>query len=724
MQRAGITGIGRALAILGILGPAAVGRVAAQTAMAPAAPSYAAAVKTIDTIRDGWSTTAPPEAPGWYSFFDDLRHDFEAYANAPSWSDRLAALARIEARAEKLGTAAGWAPAAELRAALLEWARPRLRLARAEKALADALAGPGQGDEANRRDWSAFVDQRLGGPLRDYEAAKTVQARHEASAKLHQALEALRKTASWPYAAQLQSAADELFNAPNLDVSADVNALFPVLSAQVVQSGPIVRHGYVSQVTAGAYAGFGLVACDQGIAFTNSQYLTSVTPITDFERQVESDPKGRRAAKLYHFGATSTDSGLLTITAILTPYGIQLQPANSHNVDARICSVPTPGKGLTRGIAALIGMNQQNINDKVYESAIGRIKQNVVKESAEEAAERAAIAQNEQNAKIRNALPGDGTARVKDIEIESLSLRSLPTNALIGGRLTWSGVPAQVGADAPQPPKLLVPAPGISADIHVASVGNNVLAGYLQSPEAADVRNIMIELRKPAPGETPKDAVKLEKNVDFPTYLKRVDAVAARNDPSAQVIRITKPARAPEVAVDARGFLVVVVHDLQIDLPVPAQMANSPFAGAKAKIYRLDAKTAEFVFEIKPVNQPDGTIRLTGNLKELNTSPGSRVLAINDDEAKALPLDPFRSVLIYQGFANAIKAKPLDLPVQNLKLRGYAITSISDLDPTGWMRIVLTPTGERPLGPGTPPPAANPSVMPVASAGSTASAAR
>ncbi|HEY2155911.1 MAG TPA: hypothetical protein VGH33_09800, partial [Isosphaeraceae bacterium] len=335
----------RALAVLGVLGSAMAGRVAAQTGMAPAAPSYAAAVKTIDTIRDGWTAAAPPEAPGWYSFFDDLRRDFDAYANATTWSDRLAALERIETRAEKLGTVAGWAPAAELRAALLEWVRPRIRLARAEKALADALAGPGQGDEANRKDWAAFVDERLGGPLKDYEAAKTVQARHEASQRLHQALEALRKTASWPYAAQLQAAADDLFNAPNLDVSADVNALFPVLSAQVVQSGPIYRHGYVSQVTAGPYAGFGLVACDQGIAFTNSQYLTSVTPITDFERQVEQDPKGRRAAKLYHFSATSVDSGMLTITAYLMPVGVQLAPGSTHNVDARICSCPVPGKG-------------------------------------------------------------------------------------------------------------------------------------------------------------------------------------------------------------------------------------------------------------------------------------------------------------------------------------------------------------------------------------------
>ena len=139
----------------------------------------------------------------------------------------------------------------------------------------------------------------------------------------------------------------------------------------------------------------------------------------------------------------------------------------------------------------------------------------------------------------------------------------------------------------------------------------------------------------------------------------------------------------------------MIAHDLQIDLPVPAQLANSPLGGAKAKVYRLDAKTAEFVFEFKPVTQPDGSIRLTGNLKEFNPAPGSRVLAINDEEARALPIDPFRSVLIFQGFGNAIKAKPLDVPLENLHMRGYAITSVSDLDPSGWIRVVLSPTGER-----------------------------
>ncbi len=715
MQRAGIWGLGWAVAAVGVLGPASTGRVAAQV-MAPAAPSYAAPLKTIEAIRTGWSGTAPAEAAGWYTYFENVRRDLDAYAAAKTWAEALSALERVEAQVAKLDAVAWWAPAAELRAVLADWLGPRLRLARAERQLVEALT---PADDANRKDWSAFVDDKLGGPLRDFEAARTVQGRREAAAKLHTALDALRKTASWPYAAGLQAAADEIFNVPNIDVSADVAALAPVLSSQVVTSGPIYRGGYVSQVTAGPYAGFGLLACDQGIAFTNSQYLSSVTPITDFERQVESDPKGRRAAKLYHFSATSSDSGLLTVTAILTPSGVQLRPGNTHNIDARICSAPTAGNGLARGVASLIGLNQQKVVNKVYESAIGRIKQQVAQGAAEEAAERSAAAQAEENAKIHNALPGDGTARVKDIAIAGLSLRSRPTNAVIGGTVTWAGVPAQAGADLPQPPKFAAPAPGISADVHLTSVANNVVGGFLQSPEAAGVDTLMFEVRKPAPGTKPADALKVTKNVDFPTYIKRVDAAAAEG-PDVQVIRIRRPARAPEFAVDARGFLVVIAHDLQIDLPVPAQLANSPLGGAKAKVYRLDAKTAEFVFEIKPVTQPDGSIRLTGNLKELNPAPGSRVLAINDDEARALPIDPFRSVLIYQGFANAIRAKPLDVPLENLKLRGYAITSVSDLDPTGWIRVVLTPTGERPLGPGTPPPAANPSATPVASAGTTA----
>jgi hypothetical protein len=686
-----------------MIGVGLVGPASAQRAIAPAAPSYATIVRTMDATRNGWGQTPPEAAAGWNSYFDEVRRELDAYASAKTSNDRLGPLNRIWRLSTGLEDVA-WVPAVELREALRSWLRPRVRLAWAERRLVDALDGrtASPEDEANRKNWNTFVDAKLGGALRDYEAAKTVQSRQESLKRLRASLGSLRQTNPWAYSSELQAAADDLFNGPNLDISADAASLYPVLSNQVVTSGPIVRHGYVSQVTAGPYAGFGLVSSDQGIAFNNSQYLTSVTPITDFQNQVARDEKGQKAAKIYQFSATSTDQGMMTVTAILTPFGVQLMPNSSHNVDALICVAPIPGKGLTRMIASAIGLGPQKIVDKTYESSIGRIRQNVDKEAAEEAAERSGVAQAQQNAKLGQFLRGDGNLTVKDISVVGLTLRSRPENALIGGTLKWASGIEQGGADHPQPPKFLQPAAGVSADIHLASVANNLVGGYLSSPQVAGVQNLMIETRKVTPGTAPKDAVKITKNVDYSTYVKQVDAAAALNNPDTQVIRIKRPKDAPDFAVDATGHLVVIAHDLELDIPVPAQVAKSGLGGAAAKVYRLVAPTAEFVFDIKPVTQPDGSIRLTGNLKDFSPAPGSKVYALNDDESKALPLDPFRSIFIFQGFATAIRAKPLDIPLENVKLRGYNISTISDLDPTGWMRIVLTPTGERPMAQAAP----------------------
>ncbi len=698
MLRAGMAHQWRTTFVAFVIGMGIVGTSRAQTASAPAAPSFSSITRAIDAIRKGWVTNAPEAAAGWNAYLDEVRRELDAYAAANSSNERLGPLNRVWRLSTGL-EGLTWAPANDLREAMRSWLSPRVRLAWAERHLSDALVGDmGTADDAaNRKNWNTFIDGKLGGALRDYESAKSVQSRQESLKKLRLALGSLRQTNPWSYSTELQAAADDLFNAPNLDISADAASLYPVLAKQVVTSGPIARGGYVSQVTAGPYAGFSLVPSDQGIAFNNSQYLTSVTPITDFQTQVAGDQKGQRAAKLYQFSATSTDSSMMTITAVLTPFGLQIQPNPTHNINAQVCSTPTPGKGLPRLIASAIGLGQQKIIAKVYDSAIGRIRQNVAQGAAEEAAERAGLAQSEQNSKIGQFLRGDGTLTVKDISVAGLSLRSRTENASIGGTLKWTSGTEQGGADIPQPPKFAQPAAGISADIHLASVANNVVGGYLSSPQVADVQNLMIVTQKVTPGTSPKDAVKITKNIDFPTYLKAVDAANAANTPETQAIRIKRPKDAPEFAVDAEGHLVVIAHDLQLDIPVPAQVAKSGFGGATAKVYRLVASKAEFVFDIKPVTDPNGTIRLTGSLKNFTPGAGSKVYAINDDEAKALPLDPFRSVFIFQGFATAIRSKPLNVPLDNVKLRGYTITTISDLDPSGWMRIVLTPTGESPL---------------------------
>ena len=70
------------------------------------------------------------------------------------------------------------------------------------------------------------------------------------------------------------------------------------------------------------------MSSDEGIAFYNKQLASTVTPITDFQQQLQQDKKGRKVSKIYGFGATSYDTPELTITAIIRPSsGLSLAPA-------------------------------------------------------------------------------------------------------------------------------------------------------------------------------------------------------------------------------------------------------------------------------------------------------------------------------------------------------------------------------------------------------------
>ena len=65
------------------------------------------------------------------------------------------------------------------------------------------------------------------------------------------------------------------------------------------------------------------------------------------------------------FSATTYDWSDLTVTAFLSPSGLELIPSASHAIDAAIGSAPTGGHELGRDIAALIGMGQEKITQKV-----------------------------------------------------------------------------------------------------------------------------------------------------------------------------------------------------------------------------------------------------------------------------------------------------------------------------------------------------------------------
>ncbi len=305
--------------------------------------------------------------------------------------------------------------------------------------------------------------------------------------KIHGSLNTLsagnRQHPWWP-SSELEAAVNDLFNRPNLDIAADVNTVAPFLDATLVQSGPVTRKGYLSQVTAGPKTGFGLMASDDGIAFYNKQQFTSVTPVWDFQNRIAADAQGQRAAKLYQFNATTFDWAELTITTVLRSSGLQIAPSYTHAIDASITSVPTEGHGMGRAIAGMIGMGQEAINQRVKEGALPEFQQQIPREALEEAQERIAGETAERNADLRaKGLVGNGAFAIQntDFQITDLLLRSRPQGVLIAGRLSLRDPKGSAGADMPQPPSFRTIDQGIRASIHVGSLLGSVAAGRLRA---------------------------------------------------------------------------------------------------------------------------------------------------------------------------------------------------------------------------------------------------
>jgi hypothetical protein len=690
------------LALAGLLVVACLGA-------APAAPSYHAVEQSIGQIRRDWARQkAPgdPNAPAWNTVFDAILADLSAYSRAGTDADRLAILTRLNRRSDALAVA--WPPATELREGLSDWLRPRLRVATAGRQLVERVRNLSKPADAavqnNRAKWVKFVETDLAKALKDYDASATVAQRVAALESLHAVTDALKtrnRANAWGPSIELQAALDDLCDQRNIDISIDAPTLSPVLATQVITSGPVPHKGYIAQVTAGEYRGFGLMSSDDGIAFYNRQMMSSVTPIWDFQNQMASDPRGSRATKLYQFNAASTDASEMTVVVVMRPSGLSIYPQQTHNVGMLLNSVPTAQGGFGRFVAALVGFNQARINAKVREGAIGPMREKVVREAAEVSGEKTAAEAAVRNAKLAQYLIGNNQLAYNDFLVEALSLRSRPENALIAGTLTYKDAPRQMGADIPQPPSLVRPASGISADLHLSSIFTNLTRGFLQSDAAREVENLMVVTRKAESGRPPSDGFKVTQNVGFPQYLRAVDEARAANDPNVAAIRLKKPSRSPQFGVDAKGNLVALVNDLQIEVPAPTQAAKGGVSGPPARVYRITSPQAEFVIAVKVEAKSEREpVHLVGKIDSFDPGRGAKVFAIDTDEKKAAPLPVLQATFVLGGIRGKLMGTPIDLPAPDIDLRGFAIHSVSALDPSGWVRVNLTRAADRQLAGG------------------------
>jgi hypothetical protein len=683
----------------GMLIALVVGSPISAEAASPAPSSYTGVENTISSIRENWSRSggpADPNAPGWNVLFDALLNDLQAYSQAASSNDRLPALNRIYQVSAALGSVP-WPPALQLREELRRWLRPRVRLAWAERRFDETLrnlhATSNPSINANRQRWVEFVSNDLGQALGEYNKATTVAQRQDGLKRVHDSLRNLQghnRHWPWPPAWELQTAVNDLFNQPNIDITADISIVQPVFDQNLVNSGPVFRKGYWSQVTAGPKTGFGLLPSDDGIAFFNSQLLTSATPITDFQNQIANDPQGRRATKLYQFFATTCDSAELTVYTVLRASGLSLWPAYNHNIDAAIGSIPEPGGGIGRLVATLIGFNKNTITQKVYEGAVPRFRQQIPQEAQEEAEERIAGEQASRNSRLAQYLIGNNTLAFQDYLISGLSLRSRPDAVYVGGLLQSRSGDRQRGADAPQPAKLAVPDPGLTADVHLSSALNSIADGLFQRSEVQSVSNLVIVTRDAPPGIPPSQAATITRNVEFPAYARAVDDAVKAKNPQVTAIRFKRPVQAPEFAADARGFLVALLRDIDLEVPAPDKSSRvGSVIGVPAKILRIKIPKLEIALSHQVEEPTPGSHQIRAKVEDFSPSSNTEVLAINDDELKGSPLTRFSGALVISALGARLRTLPIVASLDNLNLRGFAIQSVSPLDPSGWLRLTL-----------------------------------
>ena len=99
-------------------------------------------------------------------------------------------------------------------------------------------------------------------------------------------------------------------------------------------------------------------------------------------------PGGQQAAKLYQFDATTYDWAELTITTVLRDSDFRSHRLTSTTSTRRSRLSPCAEASSGALVAGLIGMNQQAINNRVYQGAIGNFRERIPAEAMEEGLER------------------------------------------------------------------------------------------------------------------------------------------------------------------------------------------------------------------------------------------------------------------------------------------------------------------------------------------------
>ena len=131
-----------------------------------------------------------------------------------------------------------------------------------------------------------------------------------------------------------------------------------------------------------------------------------------------------------------------------------------------------------------------------------------------------------------------------------------------------------------------------------------------------------------------------------------------------------------------------------MEVPAPPGAEKGGLLGAPSKVLRFVVPTAEFTLSYKVATNASGPpTEIDAKVEDFVPSANSKVQTIFDDEAKPTTMGPFQANLALLGFKNKLQQVPIKVPLTSLTIPGFSLTEISPLDPSGWMRVVLSPNG-------------------------------
>jgi hypothetical protein len=239
----------------------------------------------------------------------------------------------------------------------------------------------------------------------------------------------------------------------------------------------------------------------------------------------------------------------------------------------------------------------------------------------------------------------------------------------------------------PIPARFAASRAGAIAVVNPGSILTNVVAGALQAGNGKTVDNVMIVTKDVPPGTPPSQALAVTRNVDFATYAATVEEMH-KSGRRGTALRIFRPQRLPRFTTDARGYLVGLLHDFQLDVPAPALEARGVI-GPPAKIYRIRMPSAEIAASYEFDTTSPRTLRARIKVQDFAPGPGATVLAIDADETKAPSLSRFSTGIVLGALGARLRTRPFEIFPDQSPLGSFTVQSVSPLDPSGWALVKL-----------------------------------